>query len=369
MHHLFWLRGMAGLLAALGFAAALAGSRPARAADPPLFDFETGTQEWACPQQGASVGITQLAENVKVGQAALEWSYDPAPDSAVLLRRMPEIKAGASSLDFWIKCSADATLQLWLGESGGGRWHLCIRTDRDRWQHYRVNLSDLTSSWTQDSNKSLDLDQVNAMALYESSRFAADPAALQPRKVWLDGVSFTNENTPQRRSTQTVGGKQELLFDDFEGEALGWEARTSTAVSLKKVDGRSVLRIGYDQGKGSTRPLGLTDHIDGRYSQMKALKLVARAPAAARLLLQFMEYNGSFDGPIYRASVEIPAGKEWRTLTVPVSDFKLLNANTDPNNKLDLDAVWLIFIQDGSEAEKAAPAELEIDSLAALLTE
>jgi hypothetical protein len=112
----------------------------------------------------------------------------------------------------------------------------------------------------------------------------------------------------------------------------------------------------------------ISDHIDGRYGQGKALRLILRAPQAARIWLHLVENDGTYEGPGYAAAFEIPAGKDWQTRVIPLKDFAH-EGKADGNGKLDIDRVWMVQVADITARDTPAPAELEIDGIGMLLGE
>jgi hypothetical protein len=359
-------RALAGFLSAAvaaGLAVVALPTRPAAAADPPLFDFESDAQGWASPQVGSQVSITHAAADVKVGQGALEWSYDPTADEPLVGRQAPELKAGATTMEFWIRCSADANFQVFLGE-GAARYIMAFRTIPDHWYHCRANLGDLSVGSDKDPSGQLELDAVRYIILQDFSRYSSEPGELRPRKVWLDGLTFSKEDAPQRRYTKSEAGKLEVFLDDFEADALPWESTTSSRVSVEKVDTRSVLRWRYQQGKAA---VSIGDHVDSRYGQAKAIKLVGRATRATRLAIEMREWDGDYEGPSYQAFVDIPAGTEWHTLSVPLSEFKVTPRKADGSGKLDMDLVWLFNITEATKVDAPTENVLELDSISAVL--
>jgi hypothetical protein len=341
----------------------------ARAADAPLYDFETDVQGWISLRPEPTVAVTREKANVKVGEGALEWAYDPSLPNLMLMQPQPQLKPGANTLEFWLRCSATSALQIFLVERDRSVYHMHLRPGGGQWHHYRVALSDLMLGETVDENNQLDLDQVRQIVVQDLSQYHAQPEDLTPRKLWLDGLTFTRDVLPQRRLTRTVDGKQEALFDDFEDEILAWAGNTRTTVSLEKVDGRKVLRAVYGPGFASKSRFQLASHFDPRYATLSAVKVVARASRPVQLIVQLREFDGTYTGPDYQAFCAIPGGKEWQTRLLPISDFKAGPRQADPDNRLDIKSVWLLRIGDASppQANAGENVELEIDSIAAVL--
>ena len=365
-----WNRASSCCAAALGLLFAVMLLSPLHAEEEPVFDFETDAQGWYSTQMGSVLATTRDATAVKVGQGSLDWFYNPAFE-AQLRRTEPNLKADGNTLEFWLRCSATASFQLNLSEQDGSSYRLIFRVPANAWRHYQIPLSDLTLGETTDENGQLDLNQVTFIQLMDSSRFSATPAELQARHLWLDGIRFSSPGGPLRRATRTVDGKQELPFDDFETDVLAWGGRVSVDLQTARVDGRGVLRCRYPQPTGGKAGVGITDHIDLRYAGMKALKVVARASQPVKLAAVLREFDGGPEGPNYRAFVEIPEGREWSTVVVPLSAFQLApNSKKDANGKLDVGQVWLIHLGDYVQApdpQNPKPVELEIDSIAAVL--
>jgi hypothetical protein len=331
-----------------------------------LFDFENDAQGWQSRQAESTVGRTSDAANVKSGQGALEWTYNASLDTATLGVLDPPVPAGASTFSFWVKCSTATNAQVLLIEKTGAVYVTVLRLPAGQWAHYRVRLGDFVlGPESQDANGQLDADQLRLIQFMDSSRFTAPDT--NSRKLWLDGVDFNGEPAPQRRVTDGVAPKPELLVDDFDEEALGWEGGLSAELSLVKSDGRSTLKAVYEQGKGSPRELVLNDHLDGRYGLAKSLRLVARAERKTTLRVRVREWDGGYQGPEYDAAFEIPAGKEWSSLVLPLSKFTLVEGSKDPDGKLNPEKVWLLELRDMTPGDAPVRNELEIDRLSAVL--
>jgi hypothetical protein len=348
---------------ALLIAAASVGVFSARAVhadDPPLFDFEAGTEEWVCPQAGSSVVVTREAELVKSGQGALEWSYNGAGDDSTLQRPGPMLKAGANCVSFWIRASESTNIQLQLFEGNSGSYMLMMHLPARQWRRYEVALTDLVGGPAPDPNGQLDLEQVAFIQLFDTSRFST-PGGVGNRKLWLDGLTFTNGNVPQRRYTGQEGDRQQVYLDDFSGGSQGWESSLTAETEMRAEGERRYLHAKYTTG------FSLTDHLDARYGAAETILITARANRAARLRVELREWDGTFNGPRYQAEVALPAGKEWQTVKIPIKEFKLLAESKDPNSRLDMPTVWLFDLQDAAPADPNLVGELDIDSIAAQL--
>jgi hypothetical protein len=352
----------------VGLGATLLPGAGARAAEPPTFDFETDPQGWVGLGATSSLAVARDAANVKVGQGALEWSYDPRAGDARLTCRPVTVKDGANALEFWLKCEGTGSLELFLVERDGSIYFAQMRPVAGTWHRFRISLADFLQGENRDENGQLDPEQIREIFLQDLSRYQAREGELQPRKLWLDAVTFTPEVAPQRRGTRPVGAALEVLFDDFEDEALGWGGNFRTALSLVKADGRSVLRARYSTAADSQDRLLLTGRFDPRYTRMKSYRVVARATAPVRLSIQLREWDGTYEGPDYEAICEVPAGKEWTTREIPLSALKVTDRKADRNRKLDPETAWLLTIGDASQPA-AGPVELEIDSLGVILAQ
>jgi hypothetical protein len=137
---------------------------------------------------------------------------------------------------------------------------------------------------------------------------------------------------------------------------------------LESVQGRSALLARYQQGQNTPDAFRITNHFDPRYKGMKAARLVARASAPTRLRISLREFNGSYTGPEFEAFYDLPAGKEWKSLSVPLSEFQLAGTSK-ASGVLNLAKIWLVLLEDVTPTAGAEDVELEIDSLSAVLVE
>jgi hypothetical protein len=338
-------------------------------AAPVQYDFEADTQQWTCAQEGSLVGVARTPADVKSGLGSLEWSYAPGGQNATLERQDPGLPAGANSLHFWLRSSATTCFQILFREGDGSYYLLKTRAPAGQWQHYRVALSDLMLGEGGPGDGQFDPGNVVRISVEDITRLNVDDQAdLTPRTVLLDGFTLSEDIVPARRATRTADGKQELLLDDFDRDTVEWLGRVRPQLTARKVDGRSVLHAKYQQGRTATNRFRLTDHMDPRYAGTKAVKVVARSSTATTLSVQFLERPRGA-GAIYRSNVELPAGKEWQTVVVPLSAFQVSPAAPDTNGKLDLEECYLFQVMDVTPVAGARDVELEIDTLAALLME
>jgi hypothetical protein len=329
----------------------------------PLFDFETDVEGWECFQEGSAVSVSRTASEVKSGASYLEWSYAPGSPGASLRKAMPGLKNGAGSLDFWLRCSATACFQMGFREQDGSSYILKTRVPAGEWQHYNVDLSDLMLGEGAPGNGRFDPEEVNAIILDDLTRLNVDDQEdLAPRTVWIDGFALSEETAPVRRAARTQAGRKELVFDEFDGKTLNWLGRVRPELSLLRVDDRTVLRARYKQSRISR--FRLTDHMDPRYAGLLGVRVVVRAATPTTLSVQFLERPRGA-GAIYRANVDLPAGKEWKTIILPITDF--LPSKKDDNDKLDLQDCYLIQVMDLTPNDEVRDAELEIDSIAGLV--
>jgi len=356
------------------------GSRPAVAAGEsraaaaagatPVYDFEKDTQGWFSRLRGAGLSVSRKSDSVKVGSGSLEWAYDPNLPNAMLARFQPRLPAQATSLDFWLRSSASGAFQLFMVESDGSVYHMHMRPSADVWHHFQVPLTDLVQGEREDSNGRLDLDQVTEIVIQDLSVHHSGGKRLEGRKVWLDGFNLTNAEAPSRRQVRAIaGGGREILFDDFQLPTLTWAGNTNAKLTLANVDGRSVLRARYRTTTDSQSRFQITNHFDPRYARTKSVRVVARASRPTSLGVSLREFDGTFTGPEYVAICDLKGGREWQTVTLPISIFRTLKQPAAGGRGLDPARVWLMLVGDLSVSQEAVDTELEIDSISAQLTE
>lgn len=356
-----------GLLALLAAGLVLHAGPGARAADFVRFDFEAETGGWICEQPGSQVGLTRDPEHVQVGTGALEWTYNPGEEDTRLSLPMPRLPRDAVALEFSVRVSEDACLQLQLYENGGARYVALLRVPAGAWKRVRLALADFTCGAGGDPNNALEPDQVGFLSLMDSTRFhVADAAALARRRLWLDDFTVGPGTPTPRRVTTQAGNRLQVLVDDFDAEHVGWEGAFGQELKLEREGDVTFLRAEYLQGH-AVRRLTLTDHVDGRYGAGEAFLVVARSRRPALLRFELREWDGSFEGPRYEGLVELPASQAWQAVRLPVRNFRHVGEKRDPNGRLDLGQVWLLDITDAATADPPVPNRLEVDSIGVVL--
>lgn len=335
--------------------------------DPPLFDFEYAREGWFSRDPNASVTVVHREPFVKHGEGALQWHYDPNRPDALLTRFQPGLPREAKTLDFWLRADANGAFQLWFTEADGSVYHTHLRAPANRWQHFRIPLSDLALGEREDGNGHLDLDQVVDIVLQDLSMHHPGGVRMPMRKVWLDGFDLTDQQVASRRQPLPGEGGRKLLFDDFNQPVITWATNTEARVNLERTDGRSVLRARYQQGAQSTSAFRITNHWDPRYAKTQAIEVVARAAQPTQLAVTLREFDGTFTGPEYTAICPLPGGKKWGSYTLALSDFQSIDAKARRRPNVDPNRVWLMLVGDATDPGKRGEAELQIDRIAAVL--
>lgn len=315
--------------------------------------FEESDGGWTLMGTGGKIAVTHDAASVKSGKAALQFDYNVNKgDMAALMLLTPDgMLAKAKSFRFAVKSDAGGVLTAILQEQGGGRYVAMFTVPAGKWQQVDLAPSDFTLSEDAndppDPNGKLDLDKVEAFGITDVMQILAQTDNADLEKLFnvkkgahtllVDDVVINEE--PLAASVQSDA------LDTFTRPQVGWFAIGGLSVS--QVSGAPLagrgIQLDYRQSMG--KPVAVIRKIQrGTVAGKTGLSVDVASTKPAKLIIQVEEKGGGK----YNILVDVPGGKQLKTLAFPFSEFKAADDSHDTNDKLDLDQVNQLVIIDGS---------------------
>jgi hypothetical protein len=299
--------------------------------------FEKDVSGWTAMGDGAEVRTTRDAARVRAGHAALEFSYEIAPQRfAGAVLGAPESIGRMRGLRFWARSDHNTALGVLLSEKkpGGGNYAAWFWAPANTWQAIELAPADFTvtdgPNDPVDPDGKLDLDQVDGIAVFDLAQYFSQ---------WT-----SNAKLPLRVAAQS--GRHSLLLDSFEisSEAPRRAAEAAGTVALDP-PGRDFLQWVTPGGMdlkvgGADGPLG-PGALQASYRPADGgieilVRRVANAPLAlakrlvfdiasereATLLLVLeMTQPGGGTGPRFTMPIYPPGGREVFHVDVNLEDF------------------------------------------------
>lgn len=335
-------------------------------------DFESGLLGWSAIKLSEATGfgldgeaklsVTNDKQQVKTGKGSLFYSYDITPNTVRLLamQRALDLKE-MKSLRLWVKCSNATIVLVGVTEKGGANYQEFVYCPQGTWQEIAVNLDDLTlDDPAKDSNKKLDLDQVESLQIADLSSFLVMllPELKGARGMWLDDVEFSSKPVAQSTgATKNAAGKPVHLVDNFETPVIRWVPLSFELAAPPKI-GAFDATLAIDP---SAPPGGGKQSLKATYARqgmkinvlLRGVEKVDLKQATALSLWLKTSRDGTFhlnvkekDESTYRQVVELKAGDGWKELTYALSSFMLQEDSQDENNRLDAEQIKEITLSD-----------------------
>lgn len=316
--------------------------------------YEDSDGGWTIMGTGGKISVTHDAANVKSGKAALQLDYSiKKGELAALLLATPDgMLTKAKSFRFAIKSDTGCVLAAILQEQGGGRYIAMFTVPSGIWQQVELAPSDFVLSEDgndpPDPDGKLDLDKVEAFGLADVGQiFAqADNADLEglfnikrgAHTLFIDDLAISEDPL----ASSTAAGATDLL-DTFARPQIGWftvGGMKAALINGAPLAGRGI-QLDYHQASG--KPTGAIRKIPrGSIAGKTSFSVDIASARPAKLLLQVEEKTGGK----YNVLVDVPGGKERKTISIPFSEFKAGDDSKDNNDHLDLDQVNQVLVMD-----------------------
>jgi hypothetical protein len=300
--------------------------------------FEKDVSGWTATGEGAEVRSTRDAARVRPGHAALEFTYDLAPQRfAGAVLDAPESFARMRSLRFWARTDHNTAVGVLLTEKkpGGGNYAAWFWTPANTWQAIELTPADFTVTDGPDdpvdADGKLDLDQVDGIAVFDLAQY----------------FSQLTRNSGLPMHVAAASGRHSLLLDSFEVSGSA-PVRAAAAPGTVPIDppGRDFLQWVSPGGMdlklgGPDGPLG-PRALQASYQQVEGrLEILARRVAnpqlaqAKRLVFDVasehestlmivleMTKPGGGAGPRFTLPVYPPGGREVFHVDLKLADFQ-----------------------------------------------
>lgn len=314
--------------------------------------FEESDGGWTLMGTGGKTSVTHDAANVKSGKAALQLDYaiKKGDLSALLLLTPDGMLAKAKSIRFSVKSDTGAVLGAILQEQGGGRYISLFTAPAGKWQQVELAPSDFVLSDDAndppDPDNKLDMDKVEAFGLTDIGQVMAQADNPDLEKLLNvrrgDHVLYLDDLVIAEEPLASTGIAGDVL-DTFIRPQVGWFAIGDVKVSRLSgapLMGRGI-QLDYRQVMG--QPVAVIRRIPrGTLTGKTSFSVDVASARPAKLLLQVEEKGGGK----YNVLVDVPGGKQLKTLSFPFTEFKAGDDSHDTNDKLDLDQVNQVVIVD-----------------------
>jgi hypothetical protein len=346
----------------------LAGSPAANAQALVQFGFEDDADvaAWRSYSTSARLSIARDAANVREGDGALQFSYEPGQDGYFIIETDALDVAGAQSLSFCVKCSERTPLLVGMGEEDGSSYDAFLQCPASDWLDVRLSLSDLQLRQdSEDENAALDADQIRSLLFFDLSNLPGEVGRALGWKegaqfMWLDNVVISDEAVPSR---SRVEGGGRVTVEDFEtGLVFGLAVGRADGVVVPEGNGHG---LGIRYGAGAEQWQGVVlgvGHVD--LTGLQSVSLRAKATHRTRWVTVLEERDGSK----YQAVLELQPG-DWEEHVLPASDFVLDAETIDENDVLDADQLRvMILLVDTLDSDVGADgtAQVSVDDLVAI---
>lgn len=301
------------------------------------FEDETNAQGWAPLVEGTTLSITQEPTNVRQGQGALQFDYEPVEDFYLFQRDGLQV-AGARSLSFSVKASEKTPFLYGLAEADGSAYDAWAQLPANQWVDIEANLADLQlRPGSDDENGQLDTDQITTIVFFDLSNMPGeDGRALGwkkgPQQLWIDNVIISDRQVPSAFNTERLpDGNQRMVVANFESGVPRGLGVGGAILDLVPGDGGQALKITYRVGpeRWSGIVLGVQP-LDLQGLERVKVRLKSTGKAAVNLVL---EERG--DKSHYERMVELEGGGGWQSCEAPLAEFTLSETSEDDNQQVD----------------------------------
>jgi hypothetical protein len=364
------IRMVSGLLTSL-VAVFLMACQSRTASFPALQTFESGNEGWIGYGPGARASRTTEAGNIKEGSSALKLQYEVKAgeyNSAILPISEGSL-AGMTRLRFWLKTDVSTAIGLVLTEKPsaalkpvGAVYSAWFWSLKDRWQRIELTPADFALNEgpgdTNDVNGKLDLDQILAIGLIDSSQyfhlFRQDPAysflvvdePAGEHSIYLDDFEVIMDGFTQAEAGHKIG--------ELDRGFLTWQTLGGAELSLNESESplnKPALQVTYEQAPGKYVIVShrLSQPAIGLRGKDK-LSFDAASEKPVLITIYLEERNpGQAMGPVYALPLALPGDREKVHKTIELAAFAYEKTSpADNNERLDAERLNTISLMDMS---------------------
>lgn len=331
-------------------------------------DFEKDLGGFASADPLAELCVNTREGFALKGEGALELWYlqraiqpgDDAnglPGSLILTTQggLPGLKA----VRFGVTAEISAALAVMLAEGGedGPRYSALIWCEGGEWAEYELGIDDFhyDRDSGEDPDGKLTPENIEAIVMVDvgcffrllaqqNPMFHVAPAAEQV--LMLDEFELSTVE-PEKNKTQ----EGTVLIQDYAWPLVGSVligGRNVKASTLTQDEEDEALKIEYEVPAQSI--FALVHQIKpGALEGIEALQLQVKSEKATTLVVDLEERTGRGEEKKanYSATVQVGAGDDWKTLEVPITEFKQGADSVDENGTLDTEHIVMAMVFDG----------------------
>lgn len=333
-------------------------------------DFEEDLSGFVSLDPTAELTVLTDPEVALAGDGALQLQYVQAPGhpelpgwglpGAVVLPLLDGLP-GLTEVSFGLASALSTPVTVMLVEDDDGpRYSTVLWSAAGAWQEYSLGLADFypDRDGPEDPNGRLDPERVTGLAIIDADGFVRAIEATSPlfasqdfaeQTLWLDefvlrageppepaapeGPVPLAHYVPPMRGFLVVGGLDKLVAAE------------------EQEDGQTALRIDYST-PAQTLFAVIHTLAPEALADARAIGFQVRTEHATMLVVALEERRGPGDinKSSYHAMVAIEPGEQFETITLPLSEFRLGDDQTDPDGALDPELVSTLLIIDASAA-------------------
>lgn len=314
------------------------------------YTFDASSEGWMSLDPEARVQQVMGTESVKAGAGALEFRYTLRAGALPVVGTFGlQPPQGFQGIDLWVRTSQDTTLALVVSEGDGSTYNFPFFVFAQRWTRVQARLEEFLLGDDQvDENQRLDAEQVGTLGLLDVAFFLAQlgqqPLPQPQRTLWLDEVRLTDQELPSRCPQRILPDGRAILWlgPSIEGP-LFW-VPVIGQVRMQAEKGQPVLHWRYRVTP--QQPLSLLLFPGPPSLQgARGFRLRVRCPHTTVLGLA-LEERGTKG--TYGAQIQVQGSPHWQEFTLPLEAFLPDPNKPDPDGKLDLAQVGVIFLADAA---------------------
>lgn len=337
---------------------------------PLTFDFEddADAQGWAPLVEGTTLTITHEPDEVRQGQGALRFDYEPVEDYYLFQYGGLQVP-GAKSLSFSVKASEKTPFLYGLGEGDGSAYDAFMQLPANQWVDVEASLDDLQlRPGSDDENGELDSDQITTIVFFDLSNMPGeDGRALgwkrDPQKLCIDNVVISDQEVPSIFQTENLAdGNRRIVVADFESDNLRGLGVGGATLDHVAAGRGQALKITYQVGpeRWSGIVIGV-EPLDLAGLATVKMRLKSAGKSSVNVVL---EERG--DKSQYERLVDVAGDGTWQSREVKLADFALSETSEDENEQIDLGEVRvLIVVVDtyNSEVDALGQGSVTVDDI------
>jgi hypothetical protein len=302
------------------------------------------------------ISFGQNAAVHKTGRThSLDYKVVPGQLGLAVMQAQPGKLAGMTHLQLRVKSDVSTIVGVMLSEKkpGGGDYTALLWAPKDQWQQLDLTPADFSVNDgprdPKDANGRLDVDQVQAIALFDGGQFfsqaAAGNAALVANPLTGDHMLQWEE---LRIVTESPTQEKVTVIDDFHRGFLTWFTPGGAELVLSKSGNplnKPALQFRYRQEPNKfTVVMHALGQVDLRGVKELSFDVASEHDAHVILALEGQKKDGR--APRYNHDFTITAGQVGH-MTIPFSEFTLAeDSPPDPDGHLDVSKLRSIGLID-----------------------